>query len=78
MVGQRRASKSRKLANGVHANHSEPEHGKHFVTISVAVESIVLLEVALARVGELIALEVAQDFGARRNEPKVVCWWETQ
>ena len=59
MVGQRRASKIQKLANGVHANHSEPEHGEQFVTIAVAVETIVLLEVALARVGELIALEVA-------------------
>ena len=66
--------KIRKLADGVYANHNEPEPGKQFVTIAVAVETIVLLEVALARVGELIALEVAKDFGARRNEPKVVCW----
>ena len=59
MVGQRRASQFRKLADGVYANHSDPEHGKQFVTIAVAVETIVLLEVALARVDELIALEVA-------------------
>ena len=51
--------RSEKLADGVYANHNEPEHGKQFVTIAVAVETIVLLEVALARVGELIALEVA-------------------